>query len=70
MNAASILVQLEVQIREHINRYYERWLVCNDPTCGNRTRMMSVYGRRCLRDGCRGNVVYEVHRLIKRMPLN
>ncbi|KDQ26754.1 hypothetical protein PLEOSDRAFT_1105655 [Pleurotus ostreatus PC15] len=55
----SLLCQLEHQIRAHISKYYEGWLVCDDPTCDNRTRMMSVYGKRCLRSGCRGNVGFE-----------
>ncbi|EMD39179.1 hypothetical protein CERSUDRAFT_112852 [Gelatoporia subvermispora B] len=59
MGAASLQVQLEAQIREHINKYYESWTVCDDPTCGNRTRIMGVYGRRCLRNGCRGLVAFE-----------
>ncbi|KAG5220024.1 DNA-directed DNA polymerase alpha catalytic [Salix suchowensis] len=60
----SLLCQLEHQIRTHISKYYEGWLVCDDPTCDNRTRMMSVYGKRCLRSGCRGNVGFEVcHRI-------
>jgi len=56
---ASIQVQLERQIREHIAKYYLGWTVCNDSTCGSRTRMMSVYGRRCLRPGCSGRVAFE-----------
>ncbi|KAI0793848.1 DNA polymerase alpha catalytic subunit [Fomes fomentarius] len=56
---ASVQTQLEVQIREHIAKYYENWTVCDDSTCGNRTRMMGVYGRRCLRPGCRGSVTFE-----------
>lgn len=59
MGRASMQAQLETQIREHIGRYYEGWTVCDDPTCGNRTRMMGVYGRRCLRQGCRGTVAFE-----------
>ncbi|KZT09817.1 uncharacterized protein LAESUDRAFT_756049 [Laetiporus sulphureus 93-53] len=59
MGTASLQVQLETQIREHINKYYEGWTVCDDPTCGNRTRMMRVYGRRCLRQGCAGSVSFE-----------
>jgi len=55
----SLQVQLVAQIREHISKYYEGWTICDDPTCGNRTRMMSVYGRRCLRPGCRGTVAFE-----------
>lgn len=60
LSIASVQTQLEVQIRTHIARYYESWTVCDDPTCGNRTRMMGVYGRRCLRPGCRGAVSFEV----------
>ncbi|TFK51987.1 hypothetical protein OE88DRAFT_1658731 [Heliocybe sulcata] len=56
---ASMQMQLEVQIRAHIARYYEGWTVCDDPTCRNRTRMMGVYGRRCLKAGCRGTVAFE-----------
>lgn len=56
---ASLQTQLECQIREHINKYYEGWTVCDDPTCGNRARMMGVYGRRCLKDWCRGSVTFE-----------
>ncbi|KAI0358255.1 hypothetical protein OH77DRAFT_1256462 [Trametes cingulata] len=59
LSTASLQTQLEVQIRAHIARYYESWMMCDDPTCGNRTRMMSVYGRRCLRQGCRGTVSFE-----------
>ena len=57
---ATLQAQLEFQIREAISKYYEGWTVCDDPTCGNRTRAMGVYGRRCLRPGCRGKVAFEV----------
>jgi DNA polymerase alpha subunit A len=59
LGVPSMLVQLEVQVRAAIARYYEGWTVCDDPTCGQRTRAMSVYGRRCLRTGCRGTVAFE-----------
>ncbi|KAL5492315.1 POL1 [Sanghuangporus weigelae] len=59
LNPASMQVQLENQIREHISRYYEGWTVCDDATCRNRTRMMGVYGRRCLKRGCKGAVAFE-----------
>lgn len=55
----SLITQLESQIRAFIGRYYEGWTICNDPTCGQRTRSMSVYGRRCLRTGCPGQVTFE-----------
>lgn len=53
-------MQLDTQIRALISRYYEGWTECNDRTCGYRTRMMGVYGRRCLRPGCQGTVAFEV----------
>jgi len=59
LGTPSLQVQLELHIRQHIAKYYEGWTVCDDPTCDQRTRMMSVYGRRCLRVGCRGSVSFE-----------
>jgi DNA polymerase alpha subunit A len=53
-------MQLETQVRAIIGRLYAAWLVCDDQSCKNRTRMMSVYGRRCLRADCRGSMHYEV----------
>lgn len=60
----SIVAQLESQIRSQTAKYYEGWLVCDDSACGNRTRQMSVYGRRCLgprgrAEGCLGRMAYE-----------
>ena len=60
ISAGSLQTQLEVQIREHIAKYYEGWTVCDDPTCDYSTRMMGVYGRRCLRSGCKGRVSFKV----------
>ncbi|SJL03302.1 related to POL1-DNA-directed DNA polymerase alpha, 180 KD subunit [Armillaria ostoyae] len=57
--SGSLQLQLEAQIRRHISTYYEGWTVCDDTTCGNRTRMMGVYGRRCLKQECRGSVAFE-----------
>jgi DNA polymerase alpha subunit A len=44
----SLLSQMESQLRQHIARFYANVLVCDDPSCGSRTRQMSVYGHRCL----------------------
>ncbi|KAL1957308.1 hypothetical protein VTO42DRAFT_6097 [Malbranchea cinnamomea] len=60
----SLVAQLESQIRAQTAAYYDGWLVCDDPACGNRTRQMSVYGRRCLgprgrAEGCLGRMTYE-----------
>ncbi|OCF33996.1 DNA polymerase alpha subunit A [Kwoniella heveanensis BCC8398] len=63
LHPASVSIQLENQIRQHISRYYLGWTVCDDDGCGFRTRMMGVYGRRCLgfggREGCKGTVRLE-----------
>ena len=64
ISPASVQAQLEVQMRAQIARYYEGWTVCDDPTCGQRTRMMGVYGRRCLRPGCEASVAFEVSSLL------
>lgn len=53
-------MQLEVQIREHISKYYLHWTVCDDQTCGVRTRSQGVYGRTCIRPGCQGTPRQEV----------
>ncbi|KAI1331307.1 hypothetical protein F5Y16DRAFT_361147 [Xylariaceae sp. FL0255] len=60
----SIVAQVEHAIRIQTSRYYEGWLVCDDPSCGNRTRQLSVYGTRCLgpkglATGCLGRMRYE-----------
>ncbi|KEQ91426.1 hypothetical protein AUEXF2481DRAFT_8497 [Aureobasidium subglaciale EXF-2481] len=48
MAQISLSAQLESQIRAHTAEYYAATLVCDEATCGNRTRQMSVYGHRCL----------------------
>lgn len=64
MSTLSVVAQVERAIRTATARYYEAWLVCDDSSCGNRTRQMSVYGSRCLgpkglaRD-CLGHMRYE-----------
>ncbi|KAJ7623603.1 hypothetical protein FB45DRAFT_837909 [Roridomyces roridus] len=55
----SLEMQLETQIRREIAKFYECWTVCDDPTCGSRTRKMGVFGRRCLQRNCRGKVSFE-----------
>ena len=51
--------QLEKCIRSHISLYYAGWLQCDDRTCGNVTRQISVFGKRCLNDGCTGVIRYR-----------
>jgi DNA polymerase alpha subunit A len=60
----SIVAQMESQTREHISRFYANVLICDDPSCGARTRQMSVYGHRCLGPkglghGCLGKMHQE-----------
>ncbi|KAL9129193.1 MAG: hypothetical protein Q9217_002297 [Psora testacea] len=60
----SVVAQLEHAIRVQTSKYYDGYLVCDDPSCGNRTRQMSVYGHRCLgpkgrAEGCLGRMRYE-----------
>lgn len=54
-----ISCQLERTIRSHISLYYAAWLVCDDSTCGNITRQISVFGKRCLNENCTGVMRYR-----------
>ncbi|KAI0180110.1 hypothetical protein GGR52DRAFT_587672 [Hypoxylon sp. FL1284] len=60
----TVVAQVERAVRTQTARYYEGWLACDDPSCGARTRQMSVYGARCpgphgLASGCLGRMRYE-----------
>jgi DNA polymerase alpha subunit A len=60
----TIVAQVEHAIRALASAYYDAWLVCDDPSCANRTRKMSVYGHRCLGPhglaaGCLGRMGWE-----------
>ncbi|SPC63188.1 related to POL1 - DNA-directed DNA polymerase alpha, 180 KD subunit [Ustilago sp. UG-2017b] len=44
----TVTIQLELSIRTHISRYYAGWTECSDRNCASRTRMASVYAKRCL----------------------
>ncbi|KAH6627613.1 hypothetical protein F5144DRAFT_535367 [Chaetomium tenue] len=65
LSTLSIVAQVEAAARAQTARYYEGWLVCDDASCGNRTRQVSVAGGRCLgprglaRD-CQGRMRYEM----------
>ena len=61
----TLVAQLEHAIRLQTSRYYDAYLICDDSSCGNRTRQMSVYGHRCLgprgrAEGCLGRMRYEM----------
>lgn len=66
LSIPSVAIQLDLQIRAFISKFYEAWLVCDESTCGNRTRMMSVYGKRCLVPQCRGSMHFEVRSVFER----
>ena len=64
LSTLSVVAQVEHAVRTATARYYEGWLVCDDPQCGMRTRQMSVYGTKCLgprglASGCLGRMRYE-----------
>jgi DNA polymerase alpha subunit A len=63
ISTPSLAVQIDIKIRAHIAKYYLAWTVCDEDDCGARTRMMGVYGKRCLglvKPGCKGNIRLEV----------
>jgi len=51
--------QLEHRIRCFISKYYQGIVVCDDSTCGMVTKQVSVYGKRCLSQGCKGVMRYK-----------
>jgi DNA polymerase alpha subunit A len=65
MRPLTAVAQVEAAVRQLAARYYDAWLVCDEPTCGARTRSLSVYGHRCLGPaglarGCSGRMRYEM----------
>ncbi|MCJ1449944.1 DNA-directed DNA polymerase alpha catalytic subunit pol1 [Mycoblastus sanguinarius] len=61
----TLVAQLEHAIRIQTSRYYDGYLICDDSSCNNRTRQMSVYGHRCLgpkgrAESCLGRMRYEM----------
>ncbi|CDZ97565.1 dna polymerase alpha catalytic subunit [Phaffia rhodozyma] len=55
----SLAVQLEIQIRDHISRYYQAVMVCDDQACLASTRAIGVYAKQCLMPNCRGQMHLE-----------
>ncbi|CAG8799543.1 31947_t:CDS:2, partial [Racocetra persica] len=53
---SSILAQLTCSIRLHIKKFYDGWNICEDPTCGYRTR--NITRKRCIQ-GCHGKMLAE-----------
>lgn len=58
---APILNKLRLDIRNHITKYYNGWLICEDPSCDNRTRRIPLLFNRgfpvC--NSCRRGVLYR-----------
>lgn len=50
--------RITIIVRSHIKKYYDAWLVCDDHTCGCRTRQQSVVGNICIMN-CHGRLVPE-----------
>ncbi|KAI8907620.1 DNA polymerase family B-domain-containing protein [Powellomyces hirtus] len=59
----SLVAQLSTAIRQHIKRYANTYLVCDDPSCPaggvGKTRHMGVYAEKCLVPNCMGTVRLE-----------
>lgn len=52
-------VQLMNDIRKEVETFYECYLKCDEKTCGNLTKRMSVYEHRCINLGCTGSMACE-----------
>ena len=46
MQDDKILNSIDLLARRHITRYYAGWLVCEDPGCSGRTRLMPLQFQR------------------------
>ena len=60
----TVVAQVDAAVRQHVARYYDGWLACDDAQCGARTCQVSVFGRRCLGPkglgaGCLGRMTFE-----------
>ena len=55
--------QLRLQQRQHVQRYYDGWMKCDDPACGVRSRQLRVKpdgrGQACVLLRCRGTMRAE-----------
>lgn len=65
----NLRLQVKLAIRSYIDQYYNNYYVCDDITCGNRTRMTSVLGRRCVVPSCRGSIKREVRKRERKQML-
>ena len=59
----SVLINFDnLVIRSHVNKYYAGWLVCEDPGCSGRTRVMPLRFQRAypVCPVCRVSSMYQV----------
>ena len=66
MAEEKILNNIDVLARKHISRYYAGWLVCEDPGCTGRTRLMPLQFQRAFPvcPTCRSVVIDVISLLI------
>ncbi|KJE89758.1 DNA polymerase alpha subunit I [Capsaspora owczarzaki ATCC 30864] len=58
--AVSVMNRLTIMMRGFIDEYYQGWMKCDDAACQQqRTRQLSVNGRKCLNPGCKGTMRLE-----------
>jgi DNA polymerase alpha subunit A len=50
--------RITLLVRKCLHRYYECWLVCDDPACGKRSMQQFLAGLACVED-CHGRMVQE-----------
>ncbi|KNC86887.1 hypothetical protein SARC_00982 [Sphaeroforma arctica JP610] len=69
MPPAFLCNTLTLLIRAAITKYYQGWLLCDEQACRNRTRYVSVCGRRCSVPYCRGTMSpeYSAHQLFTQL---
>ncbi|KAJ1917120.1 DNA-directed DNA polymerase alpha catalytic subunit pol1 [Mycoemilia scoparia] len=47
---------LSLQIRSHINKFYQGWTICDEASCEHETQRLHPLARRCTQQGCTGTV--------------
>ncbi len=50
--------RVTLALRQFVKRYYDCWMICDDPTCSRRTMQQSVSGLNCTED-CHGRMIQE-----------
>ena len=58
-NWQALAIRVTKDVRMHIKNYYNYWLICDEPSCGNRTKQTSVLNHLCMKPNCRGMMQQE-----------